>query len=211
MDRVVYLALGDSLTEGVGAERMDCSFAHQFFEQLSRSDQCVMRNWGISGLTSGELFHLLQTSACQRLLPSCSHISVTIGGGDFIDLYRSGLTMPKIYRTMNQVIEQVSQSLEVIRKYNPEGMVYVLGYYIPRPAYDIALPLASYLLRRMNRSMMKICKKYQGELVDPFDSFYQRYDYFADDVHPNQMGYDALAALFARTAVSLAQQEPSVQ
>ena len=66
MSPVKYLAVGDSLTEGVGTSPERC-FVAQFFQHLCYSDQCFVRNWGISGMTTAELQELLHTSSMRRL------------------------------------------------------------------------------------------------------------------------------------------------
>ena len=87
---VSYLAIGDSLTEGIGANSPQQHFVAQLFRYLRHSDHCHFRNWGISGMTSTELLQLVQHSAFQRLLPRLTHLTVTTGGCDFIELFEKG-------------------------------------------------------------------------------------------------------------------------
>lgn len=50
-----YLALGDSLTEGIGADHPKRCVVSQFFDSLRHSAECQLKNFGISGTTSSEL------------------------------------------------------------------------------------------------------------------------------------------------------------
>jgi lysophospholipase L1-like esterase len=45
-------------------------------------------------------------------------------------------------------------------------------------------------------------------MVDPYPSFLNRKEYFADEVHPNQTGYDELARLFIQSAKQSPLQNP---
>ncbi|OYD08937.1 SGNH/GDSL hydrolase family protein [Paludifilum halophilum] len=200
MKPITYLALGDSLTEGVGAARPDSCFAAQYFRHIKVSERCRMRNMGISGLTSLELYSLIETPAIRKLLPRVSHITITTGGCDFIDWYESGRHFMELVRTMRRVRAQVEQLLQLVRQANDSATIYMLGFYLPLPAYEMGFLLGSRVLRSVNRAYREICKKNRVQLIDPFDSFLHRRDFFFDEVHPNQQGYDALARLFIQAA-----------
>ncbi|MFC4076939.1 SGNH/GDSL hydrolase family protein [Salinithrix halophila] len=196
---VTYLALGDSLTEGIGADGPDRHLVAQVFDYLRKTEQCRVQNWGISGLTSRELFELLQTPALMKLLPRVSHITITTGGCDFIEWFEEGANLMGLVKTMRRVRNQAEKILSLVRKSNPDGDVQMLGFYLPIPAYELGLAMASRAVQTMNLSYSELCRKYEVQLVNPFEHFLHRKDYFADDVHPNQQGYDELARLFLST------------
>lgn len=195
MSPVKYLAVGDSLTEGVGTSPERC-FVAQFFQHLCYSDQCFVRNWGISGMTTAELQELLHTSSMRRLLPQATLITVTTGGCDFIQTYENGLSLSSLYWTINQVRRRVDRILSLIRSCNPEAEICLLGFYIPLPAYEQGFTLASRVLQSMNQDYQRLCEQHKVRFINPFDIFLDRKDFFADEVHPNQKGHDALARLF---------------
>jgi lysophospholipase L1-like esterase len=200
---IAYLALGDSLTEGIGANNSSAHFVAQYFKHLRHSNQCYVRNFGISGMTSDELLSLVNNPAMIRLLPKVNHITITTGGCDFINLYENNeLTLKKIIRTTRKLQDNVKKILTLVRKENPAAVLRVLGFYIPLPAYEIGVGKASFLIQSLNRAYEKICNQFGAKLVDPFDVFLNRKDYFSDEVHPNQTGYDELAKLFISSLCS---------
>ncbi|PTM59892.1 SGNH/GDSL hydrolase family protein [Desmospora activa] len=203
MNPITYLALGDSLTEGIGASGPDRHLVAQYFTHMRNSDQCRVINMGISGLTSAELCHLVQSPALEKLIPRVSHITVTTGGCDFIAWYEGeGVNLPGLARTMKRVVKQVEQLLSHLRRLNPEATIEILGFYMPVPAYKHSVAIASRAVRTLNRAYRYLSKRYGAVLIDPFELFFNRIDYFADEVHPNQQGYDALVQLFLQTQES---------
>lgn len=193
---ILYIALGDSLTEGVGAQRPNTHWVAQFFDKMKHSDKCNLRNLGISGITSAELSELLSTTAFKRLIPKASHISVTIGGNDFIQLYEEfGTKKSKLLEKMDEVSGATAKILERIRELNPDAQLYLMGFFLPIPAYTIDVDLATITIKDMNKYYKNMCKKLSANLINPFDLFLNRKDYFHDEVHPNQEGYNKLASL----------------
>jgi lysophospholipase L1-like esterase len=196
MDPITYLALGDSLTEGVGADGPDSHFVAQHFQELKCSRGCRLINMGISGLTSDELYQLVVTPAIRKLIPRVSHITITTGGCDFIDWFESGASIPGLITTMKKVRKQINQIFQSVRELNPVAKVQVLGLYLPLPAYELGFSLACRTVKKMNKGYEQLCSKYRFQMIDPFSAFLHRQEYFADEVHPNQLGYDVLARLF---------------
>lgn len=196
MENVIYLALGDSLTEGIGASSPDSCFVPQYFRHIKVSTGCRLLNMGVSGMTASELLRFLESPILKKLIPQVSHMTVTTGGCDFIQWYETNLTLTGLVRTMRSVRVQVGRLLDQIRQLNGEADLKVLGFYLPPPAYEKGFLLASRALRAMNLVYSQLCVQYQAYFINPFDTFLNRLDYFADEVHPNQQGYDELARLF---------------
>ncbi|SDW69901.1 Lysophospholipase L1 [Marininema mesophilum] len=195
---ITYLAVGDSITEGVGAEKTDRHLVAQLFGHLQKTDHCRVQNMGISGLTSKELYELLGTAALRKVIPRVSHITITTGGCDFIDWYEEGASLNHLLQTIRGVRSHADKILTLIRNLNPQVSVQMMGFYVPVPAYELGFAVASKALQTMNFTYAQLCRKFNVQLVNPFDVFLHRHDFFADEVHPNQLGYDALAHLFVK-------------
>jgi lysophospholipase L1-like esterase len=206
MKSITYLALGDSLTEGVGASGPDQHLVSQVFQHIRNTKQCRVINMGISGLTSTELAAFVRSPGLKKLIPRVSHISLTTGGCDFIDWYRQQGSTTGLVRTMKRVVNQVDDLLSYLRKLNPHASVGILGFYLPLPAYEMGYAIASQALKSMNLAYSELARQHQSLMINPFEAFLNRKDFFADEVHPNQQGYDTLVRLFLQ---SLESQTPS--
>jgi lysophospholipase L1-like esterase len=205
---VYYLALGDSLTGGFAEISVVQTFASHFFQHLRRTEHCQVRNWGISGMTSDELLAFISNPAVTRLLPRLTHLTITIGGCDFINMYETGsLTVGRLFHTFRMMQHHVKQILQIVRWNNPEAMICLLGFYIPVPLYAMGVKKVSLFIQAMNHYYEQLCGKYGAKLINPFESFLHRFDYFYDEVHPNQIGHHQLAKIFI---ASIAQNPVSV-
>jgi lysophospholipase L1-like esterase len=194
---IYYLALGDSLTEGFGEIRSVQTFVLPFFEYLRRTEYCRVRNWGVSGITSEELLAFISNPAVIRLLPKLTHLTITIGGCDFITTYeKESMTFDKLFHTFRRVQHHIKQMLQIIRWNNSEVIVRLLGFYLPIPIYDRGVKKASMFIQAMNDYYAQLCCQYNAQLINPLESFLHRFDYFYDEVHPNQTGHDQIAKLF---------------
>lgn len=203
---ISYLALGDSLTEGVGASTPEHNLVSQFFRHLKKGEKCIVRNFGVSGMKTDELLTFVQNPAVLRFLPKATHISITTGGNDFIEVYEkyddfSVKNFKHVIQTMKVVKTNAKKIIEVIRGANNHAVIHLLGFYVPQPAYEYGVSKVSGLIQSMNDHYGDLCKEFQVELVNPFETFLNRLDYFSDEVHPNQQGYDELAKLFINTLI----------
>lgn len=190
---ICYLAFGDSLTEGCGADYPDRHWVAQLFHHLKRSDQCCLRNFGVSGTRSSELLDLMQNPAIIRMISRATHISVSTGGCDFIELWESGqITIGKIYQTMKKVSQNAKEILQHLRLHNPNAEIYVLGFYIPVPLFQWGTQ-AGWLVRTINHFYAGMCQKQKAYFFDPSTLFIDKKELFADEVHPNQQGYNAIS------------------
>ncbi len=197
---ISYLALGDSLTEGIGAASLDRHWVSQYFRHLAHSEHCSLRNLGVSGMTSRELYSLINIPSFTRLIPRSTHITITTGGCDFIELYENNsLSFGKLLKVTRNVLTQVEQILAQIRTLAPQAQIQILGFYLPIPAYKLGEKRAVSFAQMMNKCYGNIGQKFQAQLINPFDTFFKRFDYFVDEVHPNQAGYDAISQLFIQS------------
>jgi lysophospholipase L1-like esterase len=200
---VFFVALGDSLTEGLGAESSESGFVHQLFHRLRRTEQCEIHNLGVSGTRSSELCRLVDEPDISRLLTRATHISITTGGCDFIAMYEEGpISVRRIVQTVRAVRKHVKELLMKIRTLNSESELLLLGFYVPLPAYELGLKKAVWVIRMMNRIYQDLCHQFEAKLIDPFSAFFHRPDFFSDEVHPSQKGHNVLTELFIRALVS---------
>jgi lysophospholipase L1-like esterase len=199
---IYYLAIGDSLTAGFAGVSSAHTFVAHFFEHLRRTEHCQVRNWGISGMTSGELLDFIRHPAVSRSLTELTHLTITIGGCDFIHMYEAGpITVGRLFHTFRTMQHHVKQILQIVRWNNREAIVCLLGFYIPVPLYPMGVEKVSLFIQSMNYYYEQLCNRYQAKLINPFANFLHRFDYFYDEVHPNHIGHHQLANIFI-TAVA---------
>lgn len=133
-----YVAIGDSLTEGIG----DVTHSGGFIPLVAKDLQehyhlngVQTDNFGESGDRSDQIFNRIKKNKdIHEGLASADVITLTVGGNDLLkvikgDVFR--LTKNSFEKPLKKYQKEVEKLLTEIRKYNANAPVYVLGIYNP--------------------------------------------------------------------------------
>ena len=94
-EKVTYVAIGDSLTQGVGDSSNQGGFV-PVLSQALESDfdwQVTSRNYGIAGNTSNQILKRMQEKKdIQRDLKKAKVMTLTVGGNDVIHVIKDNIT-----------------------------------------------------------------------------------------------------------------------
>lgn len=135
---IKYVAIGDSLTEGVG----DLTNAGGFVPIVAKDIQekyqlnaVEIENFGKNGDRSDQILKRIKKSEdIQKQLGEADMITLTVGGNDLMKVIKGdvfNLTVNSFDKPLISYQEQMTSLLEEIRKYNEQAPVYVLGIYNP--------------------------------------------------------------------------------
>lgn len=133
-----YVALGDSLTEGVGDSTKEGGFVPLFSEQIEFVDdvEIISQNFGKAGDTSKQINARLmkkdlgQSSAVRR----ADFITLTVGGNDLMHAMSKNLTNTTVSdfkKPMLSYQKSLKNLFDDIRKFNSYAEIYVFGIYNP--------------------------------------------------------------------------------
>jgi lysophospholipase L1-like esterase len=195
-NRVFYIALGDSLTVGVGASKHDQSFTAGFFQGIKQTKECQYKNLGKSGRSSGELLQFLIDSKTRDLLKRATHVTITIGGNDLIRAYQNNVSFSEYVRTIQTLKKNLRYILHNIIESNPNTEIFLMGLYNPGSPDHTFFKLANKLIRKINKMYEETTKQFSVHFINPMDSFLNQPHLLADEVHPNDLGYKVLTDLF---------------
>jgi acyl-CoA thioesterase-1 len=184
--QTVYVAFGDSITEGVGDEEGGGYPPRLEALLVARGMNADVRNRGLSGEdTAGGLTRI---------------DSVLAQGGDVLLLMEGTNDIPK-----NISIETSAFNLgEMARKAEQRGLDVIIGTIIPRSPFA-HVDRENHLTQQLNEAIRDLAGTTGRELADPFEEFVTTPDYFDqlyddnpnDPVgHPNARGADRLARIF---------------
>ncbi|WP_460055549.1 SGNH/GDSL hydrolase family protein [Pseudolactococcus yaeyamensis] len=135
--RLNYVAIGDSLTEGVGDQTNQGGFIPLFANAMGEISavDVVSQNFGVAGNTSTQIYkRMTKQKKIQAALKKADVITITVGGNDVMKVIRTQLTdlTEKSFDKPAQAYQkQLMAIFAFIRDYNPEAQVYVLGIYNP--------------------------------------------------------------------------------
>lgn len=135
---VHYVAVGDSLTEGVGDETKRGGFVPLVADSLQQKYELTSiekDNYGVSGERSDQILkRVKKDSELRNSLSSADFITLTVGGNDLFQAFQKNLTAKnakQFDRPIKKYGDYVSDILSEMRELNPEAPIYVLGIYNP--------------------------------------------------------------------------------
>ncbi|MDP5275524.1 GDSL-type esterase/lipase family protein [Chengkuizengella axinellae] len=195
-----YLALGDSLTVGVGAPSPQSGFVPQYvsmaYKQINKYVVC--ENFGVSGATSDDVLDMITNyDDVQVLIKQADIISITVGGNDMKNAALQFLKSKKqsvlagALKRFNKNFDEIIDRIHYFKKYNTHKyMIRGMNLYNPFPN----IPGTDVWVRKFNKHIQSFESKSIG-IANVYPLFLGRekellsYDQF----HPNGKGYYLMA------------------
>lgn len=215
-----YVAIGDSLTEGVGDTTGQGGFVPLLTQSLieSYNYDVSYSNYGISGNTSNQILKRMKTQEdIQKDLKKADLMTLTVGGNDVMAVIRKYLTTLKVStftKPATQYQGRLRQIITLARKDNPDLPIYVLGIYNPFYLNFPEMIEMQEIIDNWNNSTQAVTKEYNNVYFVPInDLLYKGIDgeegivqtsgeqttvlndalFSGDHFHPNNIGYQIMA------------------
>ena len=136
---VNLVALGDSLTEGVGDTTSRGGFVPLVATEIKDKfslDEVSTDNFGKSGDRSDQILKRLKASEKQQeALKSADVITVTVGGNDLMQIVSknlfNGLTLKTFTKPASAYQRKLTSLITEVRKYATDAPIYIFGIYNP--------------------------------------------------------------------------------
>ena len=216
---VTYVAIGDSLTKGVGDSTNQGGFVPLLAQSLTNETGLEFKaiNYGVSGNTSGQILSRMQEKKeIGKDLKQAQLLTITIGGNDLRKAIledTSNLDLDRFEKASKTYEKNLKQIIELARKDNPDLPVYVVGIYNPLYLNFPDLTELQTLVDQWNQRTEETLSAYQGVYFVPInDLFYKGIDgksgvteselgketvtndalYDEDSFHPNNTGYEIM-------------------
>ncbi|MYL48190.1 hypothetical protein GLV98_01785 [Halobacillus litoralis] len=188
------VALGDSLTYGVGDES-----GHGYVENLQQwfdknhDGPVTVDNYAIPGQQSDGMLGQMNEATVLKSVENADYILFFIGmndiiksnGGDLSPLHKDKIAVGK-----KDYEKNVKTILNQIREKNPEAPILFLGLYNPYPDK----PEIGQIIKGWNATSQSIIEPYENVTFIPTNDLYEEKSsrYFSDAVHLNEQGYEKL-------------------
>ena len=216
---VTYVAIGDSLTKGVGDSTNQGGFVPLLAQSLTNETGLEFKaiNYGVSGNTSGQILSRMQEKKeIGKDLKQAQLLTITVGGNDLRKAIledTSNLDLDRFEKASKTYEKNLKQIIELARKDNPDLPVYVVGIYNPLYLNFPDLTELQTLVDQWNQRTEEILSAYQGVYFVPInDLLYKGIDgksgvteselgketvtndalYDEDSFHPNNTGYEIM-------------------
>ena len=216
---VTYVAIGDSLTKGVGDSTNQGGFVPLLAQSLTNETGLEFKaiNYGVSGNTSGQILSRMQEKKeIGKDLKQAQLLAITVGGNDLRKAIledTSNLDLDRFEKASKTYEKNLKQIIELARKDNPDLPVYVVGIYNPLYLNFPDLTELQTLVDQWNQRTDETLSAYQGVYFVPInDLLYKGIDgksgvteselgketvtndalYDEDSFHPNNTGYEIM-------------------
>ncbi|WP_057908503.1 SGNH/GDSL hydrolase family protein [Latilactobacillus graminis] len=135
------VAIGDSLTHGVGDESHKEGYVSLIADQIKQVTNHPVKttNYGVTGDTSVQIEKRVRSQkSLQKKLSKANIVTLTVGGNDLMTVLQNNffeLNQSRIIAGQKKYQAHLLTLMTQIRKYNPEAPVFILGVYNPFYVY----------------------------------------------------------------------------
>ncbi|TCP23486.1 lysophospholipase L1-like esterase [Scopulibacillus darangshiensis] len=201
---LLYTALGDSLTVGVGTAIFTPGFTGRYRELSEQAlNTSIYQNvYAKIGATSGEILQILDLPEVTASIRTSKIITITAGANDLIDAGQQYLItkdagiLEKALKTSMANISRIINRIHAV--HNPKNNNYIirlLNLYNPFPN----IPAADPWIERFNRHLTLFGQEPHIAVADIYHAFAGRQNALlsSDHIHPNAEGYNLMAKVTA--------------
>lgn len=199
-DDTRYMALGDSLTAGYGAQPVTNGYVYRLYKQgvFDASPNTLFANAGVPGATSEDVLLHQVPQAVQRFRPDI--ITITVGGNDLLAILAGADPNTVLLQFQNNLIAILAS----LRSQLPDAVIIVGNLYTVDE-----IPGASFIVPQFNQVVEGVAAQFDVTVADVYSSFLGRSGLLLIDrngaaqyeVHPTNEGYQVMADAFA-TAIT---------
>ncbi|WP_084786800.1 SGNH/GDSL hydrolase family protein [Bacillus tuaregi] len=194
------VAIGDSLTQGVGDETGNGGFVgilkHSFEDnQLNIS----IENYGKRGNRTDQLLKRLDNKEIASSIEKADTVIITIGANDIMKVVKShltNLTLEPFEKEREEYIERLRDIFQKINDLNPEVQIYLVGFYNPFEQFFGDIEEFRMISDSWNEAGRFVTEEFHNveyiPVADLFDE--SNKELLAEDFfHPNTSGYKLIA------------------
>ncbi|MFF2449736.1 GDSL-type esterase/lipase family protein [Neobacillus sp. NPDC058068] len=202
-----YLAIGDSLTVGIGIPVLDPGFVenYRYLSQKILKKRIYLQKYAWSGATTKDVLFMLNAPLVTEAVNCANIITITAGGDDLINAAK-GYLINKNEESISQAIKQsgnnISKIVEKIHHLDKQDkyILRIMNLYNP----FINIPIADEAIRAFNSLINRFGRELNVKIADIYSVFKgnEKVLLSSGGVHPNSRGYYQMALAFSRLGYS---------
>lgn len=200
-EEVNIVALGDSLTQGIGDNTDQGGYVGILDRTLRGLDLNVQfENYGKRGNRSDQLLNRLEDEPeIGEAIQDAEIILITIGANDIMQVLKENITNLEIevFNT-EQVLyeERLTLLLEKLRDLNADASIYLLGVFNPFKNYFEEIPELDLIVDNWNSTGSSVIEQDNNATFIPIADLFDNapvHLFAEDNFHPNYEGYYRMA------------------
>ncbi|WP_164667505.1 SGNH/GDSL hydrolase family protein [Virgibacillus doumboii] len=194
------VAIGDSLTQGVGDDVVDGGYVGILDKTLNKEDEVVtFENYGKRGNRSSQLLQRLEKKEIENSIRQADIVLITIGANDIMKVMKENITdlnIKDFTQERTAFKERLKNIFDKINSLNDDTEIYLVGFYNPFEKYFKDIKELNMIVENWNSTGKKVTGQYDNVSYIPTADLFSNAntDLFADDnFHPNHRGYQLMA------------------
>lgn len=200
---IQYLALGDSLTRGIGDETGTYGYTKRLslaMEEWPAITEVELDNRGKNGRRSDQLLSLVKKGHYDEELKEADLVTVTMGGNDVMKIVKKDIFSLKKEMFDKEMIKfegRYRKIIEEIRKRNSEVPIILIGFYNPFSIVTDEYTPFETIIDEWNMTIAQIASDDNNACFVPTSDLFETNEemvYHTDFFHPNASGYDRMTA-----------------
>lgn len=202
-DKINYIALGDSLAEGMNPYgEVGYSYTDYFADYLNENNKLAhyTKKYTKSGYKTDDIINnLANNNLLKKDLRQSNLVTVSIGANDFLgSINIKKLDINDIMKLKSNIIlimPNIDNCIKEIRKYAKEDII-IIGYYNPIPfLFNTNGDELDELFAYIDSEYQKIANTYNCKYISLYQLFKKNSNYLPNpaDIHPNLDGYKAIS------------------
>lgn len=200
---IQYLALGDSLTRGIGDETGTYGYTKRLslaMEEWPAITEVELDNRGKNGRRSDQLLSLVKKGHYDEELKEADLVTVTMGGNDVMKIVKKDIFSLKKEMFDKEMIKfegRYRKIIEEIRKKNSEVPIILIGFYNPFSIVTDEYTPFETIIDEWNMTIAQIASDDNNACFVPTSDLFETNEemvYHTDFFHPNASGYDRMTA-----------------
>jgi lysophospholipase L1-like esterase len=194
------VAIGDSLTEGVGDETKSGGYVgilNHTFEDNNLN--ITVENLGKKGNRTDQLLKRLEKEDIASSIKEADMVLITIGANDIMNVLKSNfmnVTMEPFQEERVKYIERLEAIFTKVNELNPDTQIYLIGFYNPFERHFGEIKELGMIIDSWNEAGKSLAEKYDHVRYIPTKDLFSNttLDLLAEDeFHPNTTGYKLMA------------------
>lgn len=193
------VAIGDSLTQGVGDSTKQGGYVGILDSQLNADNNLVtFDNYGKRGNRTDQLLKRIDEPEIVKSLKRADIVIMTIGANDIMQVLKENFTNITYEAFSKERVNyeiRLQQIFAKLEELNPNASVYLVGFYNPFQQYFEHIKELDMIVEDWNHTSEQVAKEAGATFIPTKDIFTStEVNLFADDhFHPNDIGYKLIA------------------
>lgn len=199
---VRIVAIGDSLTQGVGDPNMEGGYVGILDRTMNSGNHglnITFTNFGKRGNRTDQMLERLEDEEIQKEIEQAQIVLVTIGANDIMQVVKENFTNITLDLFKNERVhfeDRLREILTTIEALNSDADIYLLGIYNPFEKYFNEIEELTLIVSEWNRTSLEVVSELENGTFIPINDLFDgaTVNLFAEDnFHPNAIGYHRMA------------------